>query len=150
MFHKATSETPDLLASWRWLVGEQPQLHGWSSSGDLFYVDAHGAVWWLETGGGSTERAAESRAAFEAVLRDPEAGGSLLLAPVVHAWEEAHGKLATDRCLGFLTLPVLGGAYTIDNRVALPIVEHAGLTGEVHCQIRDLPDGATVRITFTP
>jgi len=150
MFHKATSETPDLLASWRWLVGGQPQLHGWSSSGDLFYVDTNGVVWWLDTGGGSTEIAAASRAAFDAVLRDPEAGGNLLLAPVVRAWEEAHGPLASGRCLGFSTLPVLGGAYTIDNRVSVPIVEHAGLTGEIHCQIRDLPDGATVRISVTP
>jgi hypothetical protein len=123
---------------------------GWSAAGDLFYMDAAGNVWRLDTGAGDTELVAGSTLEFESVLADAERIASLFLVPVVSAFEAAHGPLSEGQCLGFTTLPVLGGAYSVENRFALSVVEHAAFTGDVHKQIRDLPDGAKVRIRIVP
>ena len=150
MFHPATPATPDLLAQWRWLLGGRPRLYGWSTSGDLFYADSQGQLWRLDAGAGEIESVADSEGAFAAQLEDAEAAEALLLLPVVRDYEAAHGALADGQCLGYRTLPVFGGAYTTENRYALAVIEHASVTGDVHRQIRDLPDGAQVALRVIP
>src|SRR5690349_11821136 len=150
MFHLATSDAPDLLAAWRWLLGGRARLHGWSAGGDLFYADGQGQIWRLDAGAGETEGVAPSPAAFAEALADPAARDELLMLPVVAAFEAAHGPISAANCLGFRTLPVFGGTYTVDNRYALPVAEFAAFTGDVHRQIRDLPDGAQVQLRVVP
>jgi hypothetical protein len=45
---------------------------------------------------------------------------------------------------------VFGGAYTADNRYSIRIAEHASFTGDLHRQIRDLPDGTVVKRRVVP
>ncbi|NUO64091.1 MAG: DUF1851 domain-containing protein [Gemmatimonadaceae bacterium] len=116
----------------------------------MFYADTTGQVWRLDTGAAEAERVGTSQAAFDDLLGNRARADELLMAPVVQAFEELYGPLGAAQCLGFKSLPVLGGTYTAENRVALPICEHAAATGEMHRQIRDLPDGATVRVTVIP
>jgi hypothetical protein len=150
MFVPATPETPDLLAAWRWLVGGRPRLHGWSVAGDLFYIGDGSLVWRLDLGAGEAEAVADSAADFATQLAAPAAAAELLLLPVVVAFEAAQGPLAIGQCLGFRTLPVFGGAYTVENRYAVAVGQHAAFTGDVHRQIRDLPDGAQVALRVVP
>ncbi len=150
MYHPITLDTPDLLAQWRWLLRGHPRLCGWSAAGDLFYADESGQIWRLDPGAGDAECVAESDAAFVQLLADATAAEELLLLQVLRDFEARHGPLETNQCLGFTTLPVFGGAYTADNRYALPVQEYAAFTGEVHRQIRDLADGARVRFDVVP
>jgi len=150
MYHPAISDTPDLLTEWRWLLGGRACLLGWSASGDLFYADERGAAWRLDAGGGEAERAAASRTALEAALAEPASAAELLLLPVVAAYEAAHGTLGHGSCLGYTILPVFGGAYTADNRYALPVAEYAAFTGDVHRQIRDLPERDRLELRVMP
>ena len=150
MFHLASTTTPDLLAEWRWLLGGHPRLHGWSASGDLFFVDEGGQLWRLDTGAGEVEHVAASIADFAARLAEANAAAELLLLAVVETFEATHGPLATGECLGFRTLPVFGGAYTVENRYAVAVAKHASFTGDLHRQIRDLPDGAQVQLRVVP
>lgn len=150
MFHPSTLGSADLLAEWRWLLGGQPRFRGWSAAGDLFYSDEHGQVWRLDAGAGQRECVASSDQAFEQLLADPQETEELLLLPVVRAFEELHGTLGDGHCLGFNTLPVFGGTYTVENRCVVLVAEHASFTGDVHRQIRDLPDGTAIRIKVVP
>jgi hypothetical protein len=45
---------------------------------------------------------------------------------------------------------VLGGSYSVENRYAISIAEHASFSGDLHRQIRDLPDGTAVRVKVVP
>lgn len=150
MYHAITSDTPDLLDQWRWMLGGHPRLRGWSSAGDLFYADELGQLWRLDAGAGESELLAPSNAAFMKLLADDTAAEELLLVATVREFEAHHGTLEPNHCLGFRTLPVFGGAYTADNRYALPVEEYASFTGDVHRQIRDLPDGARIRFDIVP
>ena len=150
MFHQNSSSTPDLLADWRWLLGGRPRLTGWSSAGDLFYFDEATRVCRLDTGSGEFVLIADSISDFNSQLDDPVKAEELLLLPVVRAFEAAHGPLPEGRCLGFTTLPVFGGAYSIENRYSISVIEHASFTGDLHRQIRDLPDGTAIRLKVVP
>jgi len=150
MYHETSDSDEELLPSWRWLIGGLPRLLGWSSAGDLFVVSPEGQVAMLDPGGGNVEILADSVTAFHALLRDGKRAAALLQQPIVDAFEATNGPLPEGRCLSFTTLPVFGGAYTVENRYSLPIKEHAGVTGEIHRQIRDLPDGAKVQFKIVP
>jgi hypothetical protein len=150
MFYETPTTTADLLAEWRWLIGGHPIQVGWSLSGDLFFTDREGRVCRLDTGGGDVEVVAESHSDFHQQLSDPARADEILLTKVVQSYEAHHGKLGEGRCLGFIVLPVLGGTYSDENRRAINIAEHAGFTGDVFRQIRDLPDGTKVRFQIDP
>jgi hypothetical protein len=149
MIHSPESSS-DLLAEWRWLLGGHVRLAGWSSSGDLFVTDARGSVSRLDTGAGELELVAASGTEFQRMLSDPARADDLLLLSVVHEFEQRHGALRPGECLGFTTLPILGGAYTIENRFRLRVAEHAAVSGDLHRQLRDLPDGTSVSIKIIP
>jgi hypothetical protein len=150
MFHQTTPSTPDLLAEWRWLLGGRLRLIGWSSAGDLFYIDEAARICRLDTGAAEIEVVADSGIAFNSLSEDSEQADDVFLLPVVRSFESIHGALPEGHCLGFRMLPVLGGTYTIENRHAISIAEHASLTGYLHRQIRDLPDGTAIRLKVVP
>ena len=150
MFYETSPPNPDLLAEWRWLLGGLPRLVGWSSAGDLFYVDEHACVCRLDTGAGECEVVADSRSEFDSLLQDTRCLENLLMLPVLRAFESTHGPLPKGSCMSFTELPVLGGTYSVENRHAISIAEHAALTGDLHRQLRDLPDGTAIRRHFVP
>ena len=150
MFHQTTPSTPDLLAQWRWLLGGLPRLVGWSAAGDLFYLDEAARVCRLDTGAAEYELVAESMAEFDSLFRDSKRMGEVCLLSIVRAFEAAYGPLPEDHCLGFTTLPVFGGAYSAENRYVISVSEHASFPGDLHRQIRDLPDGTTIRLKVVP
>jgi type VI secretion system (T6SS) immunity protein Tdi1 len=136
----------DPLAEWRWKLGPEAQVVALSRSGDAFVVQPDGAISWLDTGAGEVSPVAPSREAFSRLLENPSDAARLLLAPIVEESVRLHGPFPPGTCLGFTQLPVLGGAYTIDNRYRVSAVEHFRVTGDLHRQLRDLPDGVKVRL----
>jgi hypothetical protein len=149
VFHE-TNQSLDLLAEWRWLLGGLPKLLGWSSSGDLFVVDTDGVVSRLDTGSGDLESVAATKDEFYRALQVTTKAEDMLMLSVVREFNQREGPLGPEECLGFTTLPILGGSYTIANRYRLRIAEHAAMTGGVHRQARELSDGTPVRINIVP
>jgi hypothetical protein len=149
LFHQPSTKD-SLLDAWRWLIGGGPTLVGWSAGGDLFIEQADGKIAMIDLGAGNVTVVADAKAELRAQLATPRGAAELLQLAVVEAFVSTHGALDRDCCLGYTTLPALGGSYTVDNRYALRIEEHAAFTGDVHRQIRDLPDGAKVKIKIVP
>ena len=136
----------DPLAEWRWKLGGDATLVTLTRAGDAFVAYPDGTISWLDTGAGSVQRIAATRQEFDEVMADPTEARRLLLAPVVEESVRLHGSFPDGVCLGFTQLPVLGGAYSIDNRFRLPAVEHFAVTGDLHRQMRDVPDGTGVQV----
>jgi hypothetical protein len=59
---------------------------------------------------------------------------------------EAGVLLEPGQCYSFVTPPILGGEYSVENTMVVPITEHLGLYGSYHEQLRDVPDGSKVVI----
>jgi hypothetical protein len=67
--------------------------------------------------------------------------------PLAHAWQASHGRLVLEQRLVPKTPFVLGGEFGLSNlRVGNSVTEMLA-RAHIAVQIRDLPEGATIRLT---
>jgi hypothetical protein len=69
--------------------------------------------------------------------------------PLAHKWQTEHGALPQGQRLVPKVPFVLGGAYAVDNLAAMDATTAMSFRASVAVQIRDLPDGATIRLRVT-
>jgi hypothetical protein len=138
---------PLILADWRWLLphGESAVLL-MSRYGDLFLEFDEGGIHMLDVGNGSLEKVAESSPDFWRKINEAESANNWLMIPLVDQLVAAGNVLEPGRCYSFIIPPVLGGEYTVENTASLKVQEHFGVYASIHDQIKELPDGAQVRL----
>ncbi|MCU0687150.1 MAG: SMI1/KNR4 family protein [Polyangiaceae bacterium] len=66
--------------------------------------------------------------------------------PLAHAWQSKHGPIPSGHRLIPKTLFVLGGPYEAENLYALEATKGMKMRASLAVQIRDLPDGAEVKV----
>lgn len=135
-----------LRSSWSWLLGEPFTPLLFSSLGDVFIEPASGGVWWLNTGTAELTRVADSVPHFESLLNS-ELADEWFLPSLVGELHAAGKVTGPGECYTFVILPIFReGKYEVDNLNPVPAREHYELTGSMHKRLRDLPDGAQVRV----
>ncbi len=137
---------PSLLSEWTWLVPNRFTVWLMNRFGDLFLVFEDGSVQMLDVGAGTLKRLADSRDDFCAKVDENDNVSDWFLIPIVDKLVAAGITLPEGRCYGYKRLPALGGDYSVENTCVLPIVEHYGVCGSIHNQIKHLPDGSQVEI----
>lgn len=70
--------------------------------------------------------------------------------PVAHAWQKVHGAIPQGKRLLPKIPFILGGQFDETNLVAVDAVEGMRYRAELWLQLRDLPDGAQVRLNPLP
>ena len=135
-----------LLEEWRWLLPPQFRVCLLTRAGDLFITVPDASIHMLDVGAGTLKEVARSREEFGARMDEPGVADDLLMIPIVDQLVASGIVLGSGQCYSFRQLPVLGGTYTPENRMAFPIREHFGGWGSVHRQMADLPDGSHVII----
>jgi len=137
-----------LIEDWQWLVGSaQPILV--TSVGDAFLQTESGEVFWLVTGNAEYEKVAGSYEEFQIKLKDDELVHEWFLLPIVAQLKEQGLILENGKLYSFKQLPVLGGKYEPENFELSDIEVHFAMTGQMNFQIKDLPDGASVKFKVT-
>jgi hypothetical protein len=129
-------------------IGEYPDLPAGlvvfaeNFLGEQFAITAEGVIRIdLETG--ATEQLAPSVSQFLSNLRtDPVEIGPKLL----QAWERLNGRLDVSHYLSHPIPFVIGGSYNPEEMVATERYDLMRFRASFASQIRDLPDGATVRL----
>jgi hypothetical protein len=137
-----------LAAAWKWLLKDPYTPVLFSTIGDMFFVRDAGDVWWLNTGTAEVTRVADHIDQFN----------DRLGTDIVDEWflpllvEQLHvaGKVPEEgECYTYVRLPIFEeGRYEVDNMNAVPASEHFSLTGEMHQQLRMMPDGNQVSVTI--
>jgi hypothetical protein len=135
-----------LLSGWESVL--PPEFTVWLMNryGDLFLILPDGSVHILDVGGGSISRLAESKDDFYRVINEDDNANDWLMIPLVDRLVEAGVHLEPGQCYSFVTPPILGGEYSVENTMVVPIQEHFGLYGSYHEQLKDVPDGSKVVI----
>ena len=135
-----------LLSGWEWLL--PPEFTVWLMNryGDLFLILPDGSIHMLDVGGGSLTKLAESRDEFARIIDEDDNAADWLMIPLVDQLVAARRVLEPGQCYSFVTPPILGGEYSVENTMVVPILEHFGLYGSYHEQLRDVPDGSKVVI----
>jgi hypothetical protein len=110
------------LQGWEWLL--PPEFAVWLMNryGDLFLILPDGTVHMLDIGDGSLTKLAEDRSEFARRIDEEGNAEDWLMIPLVDHLVAAGVLLKPGECYSFLTPPILGGAYSVENTVVLPIL----------------------------
>ncbi len=139
--------------AWTWMIPEPWKPLVCSMFGGIFLEKQSGGVFWLECGTALVEQVADSAEAFNIFLRAErdrawlERVDEWFLPGFVQELRDLGKRPGLGQCYGLTILPVfVGGRYESGNVYVLPAREWLSLTGSLHEQIRDVPDGGKVQI----
>ena len=138
-----TEQFARALASWQWMGLEG--LDPWFSTafGDVFLLGDDG-VYWLDICAGELTRPFQSAEEAKRVLATDDGLDEYLLAGLAFAAEEAGLSASGNDILDFKIPPVLGGEFEVTNLAVTDFEVAVNLAGQLHEQIKDLPDGAEI------
>lgn len=135
-----------LYEAWSWFLPQPFQPVMASTLGDIFFQQGSEAVFWLNTGTAEITQVAESRTHFMELLKGEEYV-SWFMPNLIEQLKDAGKNLEPDYCYTYVILPIFKeGKYEISNLNPVPAKEHFGITGTIHQQIKDLPDGTHVKV----
>ena len=140
--------TDDVRAAWSWLLPEPWEPVLCSKIGGIFLKVSSGEVLWLDTATALVEQATSTVDEFhEACRSKPEVVDEWFLPALVERLHEAGKVAGPGECYGFTILPVFAeGKYTPENMFVLPTREQLVGVADIHKQLADLPDGASVQV----
>lgn len=136
------------LSPWLSLVPDEMTIWLVNRFGDIFAVLDAGSIHMLDVGGGTFERIANSRDEFCTLLDMDDHASQWLMVPLIGKLVAAGKRLQDGCCYGYLQSPILGGDYTVDNTIVIPITEHYGVNASIHARVKDLPEGSPVRVNI--
>lgn len=132
-----------LLKSWADILPDKFSVRGLNCFGDVFVELPDGSVRWLDVQSDQVRPTAPDWAAFCA---DEASLENWLLWPLVDTFIAAGCNRQPNEIYNLYPPPMLGGEYVVDNARAVPIEEFFLFYSDLAEQVRDLPDGALVRI----
>lgn len=137
--------------AWSWLVPEPWEPIVCSMVAGVFLEKLNGEVHWLDTGTGLVEHVASTRVEFEELIRtSPDLVDEWFLPHLVERLHAAGKRPAVGECYGFTILPIFAeGKYDPDNMFVVPIKEQLVGMADIHRQLTDVPDGASVQVKIT-
>jgi len=134
----------NLMDSWTWLIGTDKKLLIVSVIGDMFLQANNGSIFWLDVGLGKLEIIAKDMKEFESKLENINQVDEWFMIDLTAELKRSEKTLKDGQVYSYRKLPVLGGAYSVDNFAPLDMEAHFRLTSEIHEQVRSLPDGTKV------
>lgn len=134
-----------VLSTWTWLTGDK-SIVALTKSGDALLKDNSGHLYFLDVGGGTVEVKADNYRDFFDNKLSYKLTEELLLTVVVDKLEQHGIKLNARQVYSYTLLPIIGGSQDEKNMFAVDLYEHYNLTGDIHFQLKDSPDGTQVDI----
>jgi hypothetical protein len=135
---------PSLLNDWTWAMPEPLRPVLLTAMGDAFAQGESGAVYFLDAVAGEIEPVADDGAAFQELLRDNAfVTGHLYPSRIVHL-RKAGMTLGPQQVYSHQRPLMLGGTEDDDNVEVTDVSVHLSLHGQIHEQIKDLPEGTPI------
>ena len=134
-----------LTEDWIWLVGEHATPVIVSSIGDMFLSNRDG-IYWLNVGEGNYEKVANDIEDLKTKMNDNDLANEWFMFDLVNSIKESGLHLTNGKLFSYKKLPIIGGEYEPDNFELTDIEVHFSIAGQIHQQIKDLPDGAKINI----
>ena len=134
-----------LLDDWAWLLGAGMRPLRFTACGDVFLHDTRdGATHFLDVNGARLFRVADSEQDFEEKLADPAFIGDYLAPEMVDALRRRGMLLGQHEIYSYRVPLALGGEASMENIDITDLAVHLSLTGQIACQLKDVPDGAPI------
>jgi hypothetical protein len=136
----------EIKESWGWVGIEPLEVVGENDFGNLMIKDIEAKYWRLCPEDLYCKVVAQNRAELDALSADEEFLADWYMKALVEVAKDKLGPLEEGRKYYMVIPGVLGGEYGINNIKTLPLAELIRLSGDLGKQIKDLPDGAQVKL----
>ena len=133
-----------LLDDWTWAMPEPVRPVLLSAMGDAFAQGASGAVYFVDMVEGTVTPVAEDGATFETLLADTEFVTNHLFPARVVQLRNAGLTLKPKHVYSHKQPLVLGGEDDTENVEVTDVIVHISIHGQIHRQVKDLPDGTPI------
>lgn len=139
-------ERSRLIEGWTWILQDDMIPILVSSIGDMFLSDHDGKIHWLDVGGGELKFAASDTEDLKVKMKDDEIADEWFMFDLVAEIKKSGLELQPGKLFGYKKLPIIGGEYNATNFELTDIEVHFSISGQIHKQIKNLPDGTKVNI----
>ena len=136
----------EIKSSWGWIGIEPIEVVGENDFGNLIIKDTQGKYWRLCPEDVYCEIIANNRKELDTLSADQEFLEDWYMQALVEQAKEHLGSLTEGRKYFLVTPGILGGEYGINNIKSAPLSEIIRLSGSIGKQIKDLPEGAQVKL----
>ena len=134
-----------ILSDWVWLIGKNKLPILITALGEPFVQDRKsGNVYFLSLADADLTKVAKSPEEFKEKLNDDEFAKKYLPTQAVGNLKESGNVLNAGQVYSYKVPPMLGGEFAPENIEPCDIALHFSILGQIHEQIKDLPNGAEV------
>ncbi|MEP4895642.1 T6SS immunity protein Tdi1 domain-containing protein [Parasphingorhabdus sp.] len=129
---------------WKWLTGSDVHPLMITALGDLIFKRSNGEILLLDTASGTLVPLAESQNAFVKSVSEKAVLDQVFSPKIIKQFKGNDIMLGPNHVYS-ITKPLnLGGTYTADNFLVIDMDVHFVILGQIHSQIKDLPDGKEI------
>ena len=137
-------EMDTLLEEWSWAMPEPLRPVLLTAMGDAFAQGKSGAVYFVDIVEGTITPVADDGASFQSLIADTQFVTDHLFPSRGVQLRSAGKTLVPNHVYSHKQLLVLGGNDDADNVEVTDVSVHIRIHGQVHRQVKDLPDGASI------
>lgn len=133
-----------LLSEWTWAMPEPLRPVLLTAMGDAFAQGESGAVYFVDMVEGNIRVVADDGDSFQSLLRNNRFVTDHMFPSRIVQFRNAGMALQTGQVYSHRQLLVLGGDDDIGNVEATDVSVHISIHGQVHRQVKDLPNGTPI------
>jgi hypothetical protein len=135
--------------SWGWTGLDPTAVTATNAFGNVLVRATDGAYWRICPEELSCEVVARDAAEFDALWANEDFQVDWQMTRLVELAQATLGPLDDERCYCLKLPAVLGGAYDAANFATITRRELLAFTGDVAEQIKDVPDGGSIKFEWT-
>ncbi len=136
----------EIRSAWGWSGLKPDDIVGENDFGNLLVRDVEGMYWRICPEELGCEVIAKSRAQLDKLSNDQEFLHDWYMGGLVEVAKSKFGPLPSGRKYCLKIPGVLGGQYDESNLATISLVELIRTSGHLANEVRDLPDGAQIRL----
>lgn len=140
----------EIRTAWGWAGIEPLEVVAENEFGNLIVKDMDGSYWRICPEDCSCRVVASTRQELDALLKDQVFLRDWHMSTLVDRAFAVLGVLAEGRKYCLKIPSVMGGEYSEVNFGTIGLNELIGASGHIARQVKDLPDGAKIRLVITP
>lgn len=138
-----------LLREWRWLCPQTVELVARNVFGDLYLRDEAGKIWRLDVTIGRFEKVAESDDQFRKFASDADRRQEWFAERDEAAAARQGLVPGKDQCIAFKTPLVFAESGKPNSAYVADLYEQVSFLGDLHRQLKDVPDGGKIQLKLT-
>ena len=136
----------EILSDWEWLIGRNKLPILITAFGEAFLQDVHdGSIYFLNVTNASLSKVANTADELNVRLSDKEFVSDFLAVQAVGDLRQSGNLLSKGQVYSYKKAPVLGGSVAQDNIEPKDIEVHFSLIGQIHEQVKSLPNGDPIK-----